>query len=254
MRLRDMLTARTARTALRPSLLALLILAGCARESDKPDPRDLNAAREAGLAFDVRMKADIMARLERGEDPVAVYLAYTEKVPGWGKAISDAGRFEFSRTSLSVRNPANAPDSWESRKMEEFSFLMDAGFDPETLEASEIVQEGEQKVFRWMRPVQMTEGCLACHGEKPDERVKLLLGQEYPADEATGYTEGQIGGAYSVRRVLSVGGKAPPAYAPTPVIKPLPSDQRSPDDAPPATPVQTPAADGPSGPAPGEPY
>lgn len=222
----------------RTGLLALALLAAglmgtaCAPRPEKPDPRDLSAARQAGLAFDIRLKREITARLERGEDPVAVYLAYADNVPGWGKEISDAAKFDFSRTALGVRNPANAPDDWERRKMEEFAFLMDAGVDPETLETTEIVQEGEEKVFRWMRPLQMGEACLACHGEQLNPKVKLLLGQEYPADEAAGYSEGQIGGAYSVRKVLSVGGKPPPPYVPTPLPPRLPADQRRADDAP----------------------
>ena len=228
------------------ALLAAACLAGwltaCAPRTEKPDPKDLSAARQAGLAFDIRMRREITSRLERLDDPVAVYLAYADNVPSWGKEISDAARFEFSRTALGVRNPANAPDAWERRKMEEFSFLMDAGVDPETLEASEIVEEGAEKVFRWMRPVQMADTCLTCHGEQLNPKIKLLLEQEYPLDEARGYSDGQIGGAYSVRKVLSVGGKPPPAYAPQPLPPRLPADQRRPDDAPviaPA-PVETP--------------
>ncbi len=220
------------RRAGQAGLLAAAFLAACAPLPEKPDPRDLAAARQAGLAFDMKMKREIIARLERGEDPVAVYLAYADNVPGWGKEISDAAQFDFSRTALGVRNPANAPDDWERRKMEEFGFLMDAGVDPEALEAAEIVQEGEEKAFRWMRPVQMTEPCMACHGEQLNPKIRLLLGQEYPADEAAGYSEGQIGGAYSVRKVLSIGGKPPAAYSPRPLPPRLPADQRRPDDAP----------------------
>jgi hypothetical protein len=214
-------------------MLALALAgASCAPAAEKPDTKDVLAARQAALSFDVRMKREITDRLERGEDPVAVYLAYADNVPGWGKDISDTAKFSFSRTALSVRNPADAADDWERRKMEEFSFQMDAGIDPERLEAAEIVQAGAEKVFRWMRPVQMSEACLACHGEAIGEKIKLLLAQEYPLDEATGYSEGQIGGAYSVRKVLSVNDKPPPPYAPQPLPPRLPADQRKADDAP----------------------
>jgi hypothetical protein len=94
--------------------------------------------------------------------------------------------------------------------------MLDAGVDPETLEIAEIVTEGETKLFRWMRPILMSDSCLACHGEAIDPRVKLLLGQEYPLDDATGYAAGQLGGAYSVRKILSIGGKPPPLYQPLP--------------------------------------
>jgi hypothetical protein len=213
-------------------LALALIAAACEPKPELPDPKDVLAARQAALAFEIRMKREIIGRLERGEDPVAVYLAYADHVPEWGKEASDAAKFDFSRTALGVRNPANAPDDWERRQMETFNFLMDAGLDPSTFEAAEIVQEGDQKVFRWLRPAQMTEACLVCHGEAMDERIKLLLLQEYPLDEASGYSENQLGGAFSVRKVLSVSGKLPPPYAPTPLPPRLPADERQPGDAP----------------------
>jgi len=212
--------------------MAALLAAACEPRAERPAEADILAARQAALSFDLRMKREITDRIMREEDPVAIYLAYADHVPGWGKEISDASRFDFSRTAIGVRNPANAPDDWERRQMELFSFLADSGQDPETFETSEIVQEGNEKIFRWIRPLVMTETCLTCHGEALDSRIKLLLGQEYPLDEASGYSEGQLGGAYSVRKVLSINGKPPPAYAPQPLPPRLPADMRQPGDAP----------------------
>ena len=42
-----------------------------------------------------------------------------------------------------------------------------------------------------------------CHGDAPNTRILELLAQEYPLDEATGYYETEIGGAYSVSKVLT---------------------------------------------------
>lgn len=212
--------------------LALALAAGCEARTELPDPADLRAARQAALSFEQRLKRDIIDRLERDEDPVAVYLAYADHVPGWGKEISDAAQIDFSRTALGVRNPANEPDEWERRQMEEFEFLADAGRDPSELEAAEIVMEGEDKVFRWLRPTVMGEACMACHGEALDGRIKLLLQQEHPLDAATGYSESQLGGAYSVRKVLSLDGKPLPPYVPTPLPPRLPAEERRSDDAP----------------------
>lgn len=224
-------------------LAALMLVAfacACAPKRETPDAGDIRAARQAALTFDQRMNSEILARLDRNEDPVAVFMAYADNVPGWGKDLSDAAKIDFSRTALGVRTPADAPDAWEKQQMEQMSFMLDAGIDPETMEVAEIVTEGDTKVFRWMRPVLMKDGCLACHGETIDPRVKLLLGQEYPLDEATGYAAGQLGGAYSVRKVLSVGGKPPPPYQPQPIAPRLPADVRQPGDAPLVTPVPTP--------------
>ena len=228
-----------------PSRLAALVLVvlvtACAPKRETPDAADIRAARQAALSFDQRMTSEITARLDRNEDPVAVYLAYADNVPGWGKDLSDAAQIDFSRAALGVRNPADAPDAWERQQMERMSFMLDAGVDPGTMEIAEIITEDGTKVFRWMRPILMTDSCLACHGEAIDPRVKLLLGQEYPQDEATGYSAGQLGGAYSVRKILSVGGKPPPPYTPQPVAPRLPADVRQPDDAPLVQPMPAPS-------------
>jgi hypothetical protein len=223
------------------ALALVALLPACAPKRETPDAADIRAARQAALTFDQRMSREIIARLDRDEDPVAVYLAYADNVPGWGKALSDAAQIDFSRTALGVRTPADAPDAWERQQMEQMSFMLDAGVDPETLEIAEIVSEGETKLFRWMRPILMSDSCLACHGEAIDPRVKLLLGQEYPLDDATGYAAGQLGGAYSVRKILSIGGKPPPLYQPLPVAPRLPPDPRGPGDAPLVMPTSAPA-------------
>jgi hypothetical protein len=210
-----------------------LALACCQPQPQRPDPADLQEARRASISFDVRMNQDILARLNRNEDPVAVYLSYADHVPLWAKEISDSLRFEFSRTSLDPLNASAAPDAWEAEQMEEFNFLADAGYDIAGLEAAEIRnEEGGTKVFRWMRPIVMTEPCLVCHGGILDDRIRLLLAQEYPREEPVSYFEGQLGGAYSVRKVLSVNGKPPPPYVPAPLPPQLPADARGPNDAP----------------------
>jgi hypothetical protein len=217
----------------RLAYLALLALvAACAPKPEQPEADDIRAARQAALSFDQRMAREITARLERLEDPVAVWLAYADNVPGWGKAFSDAAQLDFSRTALTVRNPANAADDWERQQLEQMSFLLDAGIDPETMEVAAVVEEGDEKSFRWMRPIIVRESCLACHGENIDPRIRLLVGQEYPTDDATGYSEGQLIGAYSARKVLSIDGQPAPPYKPQPPSERLTADTRTPDDAP----------------------
>jgi hypothetical protein len=199
-----------------PAWLAALMLTACAPKPEPPAPADIQAARQAAVAFDQQLRREITARLERNEDQTAVYMSYGDHAPGWGREISNRFELDFSRTALGVRNPANAPDAWESEQLAAFNFLMDSGLDPDTFENAEIVQEGEETVFRWIQPVRMMDTCLVCHGENIDPRIKLLLAQEYPLDEASGYAEGQIGGAYSVRKVLRVGNEPAPEWTPIP--------------------------------------
>jgi len=207
------------------------LLAACAPQRPVPDAADVLAARQAALAFDSRMKLEILDRLEREEDPVAVYLAYRDHVSGWAKETGDKLGVDFSRTALRTRNPANAPDEWESDQMELFEFSREAGVDPATMEVAEIVTEGKQKIFRWIRPLMMGEMCVACHGEEIDARLVTMLSQEYPLDDAVDYLENDIGGAYSVRKVLNPTGPAA-ATAPAATPAPPPFSNPAPEPAP----------------------
>lgn len=40
--------------------------------------------------------------------------------------------------------------------------------------------------------------CLMCHGEHIEPAVHARIGGRYPGDEATGYKEGDLRGAFSV--------------------------------------------------------
>lgn len=216
--------------------LGALLIAACAPKAEQPAAADLQLARQAAAVFDQLLRREITARLERGEDPVAVYMAYADHAPDWAREISNRMEVDFSRTAIGPRNPANAPDDWERRQLETFNFLMESGLDPDMFEMSEIVEENGQTVFRWIQPVRMLDTCLTCHGENIPEKIKLLLAQEYPLDEASGYSEGQIGGAYSVRKVLRAGDGAAPAWTPIPEPETLPADARTQNDAPLVTP------------------
>jgi hypothetical protein len=216
--------------------LAVLLLAACAPRAEEPAPSDIQAARQAALEFSLRLKREITDRLERGEEPVAIHMAYADNVPDWSRVISNRFEVDFSRTAIGPRDPSNAPDDWELEQLETFNFLMDSGLNADTFENAAIVQEGEETVFRWIQPVRMQDTCLVCHGEEIDQRIKLPLAQEYPLDEASGYAEGQIGGAYSVRKVLRVGDQPGPPRAPIPEPVTPAADQRRTSGEPPASP------------------
>jgi hypothetical protein len=182
---------------------ALAMLAGgCAPKPEAPRTEDVAAARQAALDFDLRLKRDVLDRLEREEDAVAVYLSYRDHAPSFAREISERFGFEFSRVSLRPRNPSNAADDWEREQIETFQFWREAGIDPGVMESGAVMYEGEgdgrTKVFRWMRPLAVEEPCMACHGDAIDPRILKLLAQEYPLDEATGYYETEIVGGYSV--------------------------------------------------------
>ncbi len=108
------------------------------------------------------------------------------------------------RTSLKWRNPENAPDKWEKKVLTDFEQQLAAGNPIEQLSTSEIVNLNGTKMYRHMRAIPTQGVCLNCHGEKNtlSQEVKNVLNNEYPADQAVGFTLGTIRGAFSVSRAF----------------------------------------------------
>jgi len=132
-----------------------------------------------------------------------MYLRYRREVPEILQQAAAQHEITMRRTGLRVRNRQNTADDWEFERLEAFGFSIDAGLDPALLEFAEVtVDDSGQRIFRWIRPIMMTEPCLVCHGENIPIEILDLLVDEYPDDEAAGYFEYELGGAYSVKRVL----------------------------------------------------
>lgn len=101
---------------------------------------------------------------------------------------------KVKRTSLKVRNPNNEPDEWERQVLLQFRERIAAGEKAEGLEHFDIIDDS----FRYMKPI-MTGGlCITCHGATIALDVQAVLAQKYPHDQATGFSIGDVRGAFSV--------------------------------------------------------
>ena len=117
------------------------------------------------------------------------------------QSISQQTGWKIKRVSLKVRNEARAiPDAWEKAALEDFDKRAAAGEPPMKLEKGEKV--GDE--YRYVKALPVQPLCLSCHGpsENLSPGIKAALGQHYPNDRATGYSEGQIRGVISVRKKL----------------------------------------------------
>ena len=109
---------------------------------------------------------------------------------------------QLSRVSLKNRNPANAPIEWQVSVLEGFDRQKAAGKDITKLAWSETVDTADGQEFRFMKAIPTGEVCLKCHGSKLAPEVGQVLAELYPEDRATGYSEGDIRGAFVVTRKL----------------------------------------------------
>lgn len=113
--------------------------------------------------------------------------------------------WDIRRVSLKTRNPERAtPDLWEARQLADFNLRAARGEKPETLEASEIVSIDGKPVLRYVKALPAGPVCLNCHGPAAslDPALKARLAESYPQDRATGYLQGEIRGALTVKRPL----------------------------------------------------
>lgn len=181
---------------------AAIWLCACSPTPPEPHPDDIQAARRAAMDLDARIHREVLGRLEI-DPPAAVYLQYRRSVPDMTSAVGAEYGVELRRIGLHVRNRANVADDWEFDRLEALSFSMDAGLPPEQLEYAEVLEdEAGKQTFRWIRPIVMKEDCLVCHGEEISIELLDMIAAEYPDDEATGFFEHELAGAYTVSRPL----------------------------------------------------
>jgi len=108
------------------------------------------------------------------------------------------------RVSFKNRNENNFPDDFEKKVLSKFELLyQNKELNPET-EHAEIVEEGEFKYLRYLKPILVQAECLNCHGSETDiiPEVKQLIAQEYIGDKAVGYKIGDFRGAVSLKKVI----------------------------------------------------
>jgi hypothetical protein len=110
----------------------------------------------------------------------------------------------IKRVSLKNRSVNNFPDDFEKKVLNKFELLhQNKELNSET-EHVEIVQEGEFKYLRYLKPILVQAECLNCHGGETDimPEVKQLIAQGYSDDKAIGYKIGDLRGAVSLKKVI----------------------------------------------------
>jgi hypothetical protein len=134
--------------------------------------------------------------MEKGGPAQAVRVC-SEVAPALA-AEQSTGGLAIRRVSLKARNPEDRPDYYERSVLEGWAARWEGGSPPE--ESVETVSDGGRTVLRYMRPITAMTPCLTCHGDPATmmPELKAVLDERYPGDEAVGYAEGDLRGAFSV--------------------------------------------------------
>jgi hypothetical protein len=188
-------------------VLALLGLVGCQHpslSSSRPTPQQTRVGPEPDAVqaqaviapFAQQLLATVQQALQVG-GPTAAIAACQSLAPGLTAQAGQQG-WTVKRTSLKLRNPANAPDAWEKKVLEQFEREFRAGTPLSALRRGEQVQ-GE---YRYLQAIAVQAPCTTCHGVQLSAPVQAQLQRLYPQDQATGYQVGDLRGAFSVRKPL----------------------------------------------------
>ena len=154
--------------------------------------------------FMQRLLAENQKAIKEG-GPASAIKVCKDIAPRMAGDLSRQHGIKLTRVSLKVRNPLlGTADEWEQKTLKQFEARLAKGEKPETLEAAEIVSEPNGRYFRYMKGIVLQQGCVACHGASDaiDATVKASLAADYPHDQATGYSAGQVRGGVSIKRPL----------------------------------------------------
>lgn len=160
------------------------------------------ASRGAVTALFDALKTELVAALKAGSPADAIPTCNLKAIP-ITQEITEKKGWRVARTSLKLRNPANAPDAWERGVLEKFEAKKLAGENPAKMEFYEVVMVNDKKVFRYMKAIPTAkEPCLLCHGSDLKPEVVAQLKEVYPQDQARDYKEGDIRGAFTISQPL----------------------------------------------------
>lgn len=171
------------------ALMPTLVLAGSSGEQAQ--------ARAAAGEFAGALKAELTAAMQAGGPLEAIEVCHT-RAPAIADAVSLDSGMKVSRVSLRNRNPGNAPTEWQAAVLRDFEARLAAGEAVDALSWQGIAQSEGPREYRFMKAIPTAPLCLACHGESIAPTVAEKIAELYPEDQATGYREGDIRGAFVV--------------------------------------------------------
>jgi hypothetical protein len=117
------------------------------------------------------------------------------RVPGTLWSIT-----QLRRTSLRVRDPANAPDAADRAALELIQSQLEQGEGVAKVLVQRVTLPGQPPEWRVYRPISAMRECLQCHGKSDtlDPRVASRLHELYPEDKAVNYREQDWRGLFRV--------------------------------------------------------
>lgn len=191
----------------RPSILffgaALFLLTACqpgdssastAAISAEEESRYLEKSEALAGQLQKALGSRLMAAMKEGGPVNGIEVCQEIAQDITRTASEEAANISISRTALRVRNPANQADPDSRAVLEQWQEQLE---EDKPLEPSIMTKEDAVIVHR---PIKTAAICLQCHGpsEQIDEATLAILNESYPEDQATGFAEGDLRGAFRI--------------------------------------------------------
>ena len=196
------------KSALTLFTLGAMLMTGTALSRQEPAARspealpEVKASRAAAQQFGGALKEALQQAMQNG-GPVSGIAVCHDKAEQIATDLSQKQGLLLGRTSLKIRNPANAPDNWELAVLRQFEARKTQGESVDKLEFFAVIDDDQgQKTFRYMKAIPTAALCLNCHGETLSAEVAAKLKELYPNDQAHGYKEGDLRGAFTIAKPL----------------------------------------------------
>lgn len=185
--------------AIETALVAMTLgIAAAYAQTAMPADDQVKAARALAVELGGKLKGELSAALASG-GPIQALAVCKVAAPAIAGDLSANTGSTVGRTALKVRNPANAPDAFETAVLKRFIEDAAKGADPAGLEHAEIVDAGGRRSMRYMKAIPMAAApCATCHGTAVAPDLLQAIRELYPADEAVGFKAGDIRGAFTI--------------------------------------------------------
>ena len=156
----------------------------------------VSQAKQYAQTLGRALKAELLTSMQK-DGPVAAIEVCNESAPAIANLLSQNG-WQVGRTALKVRNPNNTPDAWEQETLNYFAKQLSEGVKANQLKAYKT----ENGKFRYMQAIPTGGVCLTCHGDNIAADIQQKVSTIYPNDNATGFSLGQLRGAFTLSKKL----------------------------------------------------
>ena len=187
----------------------LLTVAGIAgAQSTPPSTIDASLVQSTrGIAGELLGQLGQKLKAAMSTDgPVAAVSVCKESAPAIARQLSIANDAKVTRVGTRVRNQnMGVPNAWQKEALTQFEARLSQGEKAADIEFWQVADNGHGKSeLRYAKAIAIQPQCLSCHGSAQDIAAPLSekLRIEYPNDQATGYSVGQLRGAVVVTRPI----------------------------------------------------